>query len=156
TKRAYLINQLLEQFRTTCFRQTMFAEFEWEAHRMAESGEPLTVESLSALYRSLNELYYEDVHVDDNIALEWMRVPHFYGAFYVYQYATGMCTAVALSERVRAGEVDRYMAFLSSGGSDYPIELLKKAGVDLRRKDSIRSALRLFGEYVDEMEALLS
>lgn len=155
-KRAYLVNQMLEHFRTTCFRQTMFAEFEWKAHQMAENGEPLTVESLSAMYRQLNELYYEDVVVDDNIAIEWMRIPHFYGAFYVYQYATGICTAVALSEAVRKGDLDRYIAFLSSGGSDYPIELLKRAGVDLTKKESIRSALQVFSDYVDEMEALLS
>jgi oligoendopeptidase F len=155
-KRAYLVNQMLEQFRTTCFRQTMFAEFEWKAHQMAENGEPLTVESLSAMYRQLNELYYEDVVVDDNIAIEWMRIPHFYGAFYVYQYATGICTAVALSEAVRKGDLDRYITFLSSGGSDYPIELLKRAGVDLTKKESIRSALQVFSDYVDEMEALLS
>ena len=155
-KRAYLVNQMLEQFRTTCFRQTMFAEFEWKAHQMAENGEPLTVESLSAMYRQLNELYYEDVVVDDNIAIEWMRIPHFYGAFYVYQYATGVCTAVALSEAVRKGDLERYIAFLSSGGSDYPIELLKRAGVDLTKKESIRSALQVFSDYVDEMEALLA
>ncbi len=155
SRRAYLVNQLLEQFRTTCFRQTMFAEFERESHRMAERGEPLTVESLSEMYRSLNELYYEDVIVDDNIAMEWMRIPHFYHAFYVYQYATGICTAVALSEQVLRDGPARYLEFLSSGGSDYPIELLKRAGVDLTRKESIRSALKVFADYVDEMEELL-
>lgn len=154
--RAYLINQLLEQFRTTCFRQTMFAEFERKAHRMQESGEPLTKESLSLLYRSLNEDYYPGVHVDDNIAIEWMRVPHFYNAFYVYQYATGLCTAVALSEGIlNRGERDRYLAFLSSGGSDYPIELLKKAGVDLTRKESIIQSLDVFESYVNELNEIL-
>ena len=154
-KRAYLINQIIELFRTTCFRQTMFAEFEWNAHRMAENGEPLTVESLSEMYRQLNALYYEDVEIDDNIAIEWMRIPHFYEAFYVYQYATGICAATALSEAVRQGDVDRYIAFLRSGGSDYPIELLKQAGIDLTNKDSIRTALQVFADYVNEMEALL-
>ena len=155
-KRAYLVNQILEQFRTTCFRQTMFAEFEWKAHQMAENGEPLTVESLSEIYRNLNELYYEDVVVDDDIALEWMRIPHFYRAFYVYQYATGICTAVALSKAVQEGHVARYIGFLSSGGSDYPIELLKNAGVDLTKPESICSALKVFADYVDEMEALMA
>ena len=154
-KRAYLVNQMLEQYRTTCFRQTMFAEFEWKAHEMAENGEPLTVESLSALYRQLNETYYSGVHVDDNIAMEWMRIPHFYNAFYVFQYATGICTATALSESVLNGNTARYIEFLSSGGSDYPIELLKRAGVDLTKKESIASALRVFSDYVDELEELL-
>lgn len=155
TKRAYLINQFLETFRTTCFRQTMFAEFELRAHRMQESGEPLTRESLSALYKELNETYYPGVHVDDDIAIEWMRVPHFYNAFYVYQYATGLCTAVALADGVLKGRLDGYLAFLSSGGSDYPIELLKKAGVDLTKKESIERSLDVFSSYVDELDQIL-
>ena len=155
-KRAYLINQFLEQFRTTCFRQTMFAEFELKAHRMQENGEPLTKESLSRIYRELNELYYPGVEVDADIAIEWMRIPHFYGAFYVYKYATGLCTAVALAEGVlNRGEKDRYLAFLSSGGSDYPIELLKKAGVDLTKKESIVRSLDVFEAYVDELDKIL-
>ena len=155
-KRAYILNELLEDVRTTCFRQTMFAEFEMKAHRMAEAGEALTVDSLSDLYRSLNELYYPDVHVDDNIALEWMRIPHFYHAFYVYQYATGICTAIALSNAIlEKGETDRYIAFLSSGGSDYPVNLLKEAGVDLTKKESILSALDEFESRVEELNSLL-
>ena len=156
-KRAYYINQFLESFRTTCFRQTMFAEFELKAHRMAENGEPLTVESLSALYRKLNELYYDGAHVDDNIAIEWLRIPHFYNAFYVYQYATGLCSAVKLANDIlEHGAVERYLTFLQSGGSDYPIEELKAAGVDLTRKDSILAALDVFASYVDELETLLA
>ena len=155
-KRAYLLNQFLEQFRTTCFRQTMFAEFELKAHRMAERGEPLTVESLSAVYRSLNETYYQDVVVDDNIAIEWMRIPHFYRAFYVYQYATGICTAVALANDIlENGAVDRYITFLSSGGSDHPVKLLQNAGVDLTDKGSILSALEVFERCVDELTEIL-
>jgi len=156
TKRAYYITQFLESFRTTCFRQTMFAEFELKAHRMAESGEPLTVESLSAMYRALNELYYEGAHVDDNIAIEWMRIPHFYNAFYVYQYATGLCSAVKLADDIlHGGAVERYINFLKSGGSDYPIEELKAAGVDLTKKESIIASLNVFAEYVNELDELL-
>ena len=155
-KRAYYITQFLESFRTTCFRQTMFAEFEMKAHRMAESGEPLTVDSLSAMYRELNELYYEGAHVDDNIVLEWMRIPHFYNAFYVYQYATGICSAVKLADDIlHAGTVERYINFLKSGGSDYPIEELKAAGVDLTKKESILASLGVFAQYVDELDALM-
>ena len=155
-KRAYVLNELLEDVRTTCFRQTMFAEFELKAHRMAEAGEALTVDSLSAMYRGLNELYYPDVHVDDNIAMEWMRIPHFYRAFYVYQYATGICTAIALSRAIlEKGETDRYIAFLSSGSSDYPVNLLQKAGVDLTKKDSILTALDEFENCVEELDSLL-
>jgi len=155
-KRAYYINQFLESFRTTCFRQTMFAEFERGAHRMAESGEPLTVESLSDFYRKLNELYYDGAHVDDNIAIEWMRVPHFYNAFYVYQYATGLCSAVKLADDILHHDaLERYLTFLQSGGSDHPIEELKAAGVDLTKKESILASLDVFAAYVDELDELL-
>ncbi|MPM78389.1 Oligoendopeptidase F, plasmid [bioreactor metagenome] len=155
-KRAYYMTQFLESFRTTCFRQTMFAEFERKAHQMAENGEPLTVDSLSAVYRQLNELYYAGVHVDDNIALEWMRIPHFYNAFYVYQYATGLCSAVKLADDIlHGGAVERYIAFLRSGGSDYPIEELKAAGVDLTKKESILASLDVFEQYVNELDALM-
>ena len=123
---------------------------------MAERGEPLTVESLSAVYRSLNETYYQDVVVDDNIAIEWMRIPHFYRAFYVYQYATGICTAVALANDIlENGAVDRYITFLSSGGSDHPVKLLQNAGVDLTDKGSILSALEVFERCVDELTEIL-
>ena len=155
-KRAYYMTQFLEAFRTTCFRQTMFAEFEKKAHAMAERGEPLTVESLSNVYRALNELYYDGAHVDDNIALEWMRIPHFYNAFYVYQYATGLCSAVKLADDIlHHGAVARYQTFLQSGGSDYPIEELKAAGVDLTKKESILASLDVFEQYVNELDQLL-
>ena len=155
-KRAYYITQFLESFRTTCFRQTMFAEFELKSHRMAENGEPLTVESLSDMYRKLNELYYDGAHVDDNIAIEWMRVPHFYNAFYVYQYATGLCSAVKLADDILHHDgLERYLTFLQSGGSDYPIEELKAAGVDLTKKESILASLDVFTAYVDELDELM-
>ncbi|CCX41680.1 oligoendopeptidase F [Clostridium sp. CAG:1024] len=134
----------------------MFAEFELKAHRMAEAGEPLTVESLSEMYRELNKTYYADVVADDNIAIEWMRIPHFYRAFYVFQYATGICTAVALANDIlEHGAVDRYIRFLSSGGSDYPVKLLQNAGVDLTDKHSILSALDVFESCVDELTEIL-
>ncbi len=156
-KKAYLLNQFLEQFRTTCFRQTLFAEFEMKAHRMAEAGEALTVDSLSDLYRKLNETYYPNVHVDDNVAMEWMRIPHFYNAFYVYQYATGFCTAVKLATDILQNNGrDRYIKFLSSGGSDYPIRLLQNAGVDLTDKHSILSSLDVFTSCLDELTTLLA
>ncbi len=156
-KRAYYLNHFLEQFRTTCFRQTMFAEFERESHAMAERGEPLTEESLSALYKKLNEQYYPEVDVDDNIAREWMRIPHFYNAFYVYQYATGLCTAVKLSDGIlHDGTLEQYLTFLSSGGSDYPVALLQNAGVDLTDGNSIRTALKEFDRLVDELTELLN
>lgn len=155
-KKAYFLNEFLETVRATCYRQTMFAEFELKTHRMAEAGEALTVDNLTALYKELNELYYEGVHIDDNIAMEWMRIPHFYRAFYVYQYATGICTAIALASNIlEKGEVQRYIDFLSSGGSDYPVELLKKAGVDLTDKNSILAALDVFEKCVDELKELL-
>ena len=154
-RRAYYLNHFLEQFRTTCYRQTMFAEFERAAHDMAERGEPLTVESLSGAYRKLNELYYAGADVDDNIAAEWMRIPHFYNAFYVYQYATGLCTAVKLAEDVLKNGPERYLTFLSGGGSDHPIALLQKAGVDLTQKESILASLEVFDRSVDQLAELL-
>ncbi len=155
-KKAYLLNEFLETVRGTAYRQAMFAEFELKVHRMAENGEPLTLDSLSDVYRKLNELYYKGVHVDDRIATEWMRIPHFYNAFYVYQYATGICTAIALATSILENNgKDRYIRFLSSGGSDYPINILREAGVDLTKKESILSALSVFGRTVDELAGLL-
>lgn len=155
-RRAWLLNKFLEQVRTTCFRQTLFAEFELEAHRMAENGEPLTVDSLSEKYRLLNETYYKGLHVDDDLTLEWLRIPHFYNAFYVYQYATGICSAIALSSAILDNNgLEQYLAFLSSGGTDYPINELRAAGVDLTAQDAIETALRLFAERVDELDELL-
>lgn len=155
-RRAYLLNHFLEQFRTTVYRQTMFAAFERDAHAMSEAGEPLTVESLCELYGKLNEQFYPGVEVDDEIRIEWARIPHFYNAFYVYQYATGFCTAVALAHGILEGDgLDRYLAFLKSGGSDFPIVLLRNAGVDLTKPESILTSLDEFEDGVKELGELL-
>ena len=157
--KAYLLNHFLEQFRTTCMRQTMFAEFELKAHEMAQRGEPLTRETLSAVYYDLNKLYYgETCVVDEMIANEWMRIPHFYNAFYVYVYATGLCAAVSQSERIlREGEsaVKDYRKFLSAGSSVPPIEALKLAGIDMSSPEPLRVAMRVFRETLTEMEQLM-
>lgn len=155
-KRAYLWNHFLEQFRTTVFRQTMFAAFERETHAMCEGGEPLTVESLCDVYGALNERYYPGVVVDDEIRMEWARIPHFYNAFYVYQYATGFCAAVKLAQDILSGEgLQRYLRFLKSGGSDFPIALLQAAGVDLTKPESILASLDEFDAGVRELISLL-
>ena len=147
-----IVAQLLENFRTTLFRQTMFAEFEKEAHAMEERGEPLTAESLNAVYARLNALYYPGVRQNGLIAYEWMRIPHFYRAFYVYKYATGFSAAMALATAVRReGEpaVSRYRKFLSLGSSMRPIELLRVAGVDMASPAAVESALSAFDALVD-------
>lgn len=152
-RRAYILNHFLEGFRTTVFRQTQFAEFERKAHEMYQSGVPLTADSLNKLYRSLNAKYYEGVVLDDYTDCEWARIPHFYRAFYVYQYSTGFCSAVSIADRIlnHGGAAD-YLRFLSTGGSDYPIEELRIAGVDLTKPDALESAMRVFAETMDEME----
>lgn len=152
--RRYLIGELLSAFRGTVFRQTMFAEFERESHAMAERGEALTAESLSAMYRALNETYFgEGVTIDEIVGAEWMRIPHFYRAFYVYQYATGFSAAAYIARRItREGEgaVEDYKRFLKAGGSVPPIEALKLAGVDMSKKEAVDEALNWFDELVDE------
>ena len=152
---AFLLNHLLEQFRTTVFRQTMFAEFEKISHEMAAEGIPMTKESLSEAYFRLNEKYYgETCFMDPEIASEWMRIPHFYRAFYVYVYATGLCAAVSLSDRIlREGEsaVKEYRKFLSAGCSVPPIEALKLAGIDMSKPEPVRQALEVFRETVKKM-----
>jgi oligoendopeptidase F len=156
---AYLCNHLLEQFRTTVFRQTMFAEFERISHRMAEEGEALTKEALSKAYLTLNQKYYgQHCVVDELIAVEWMRIPHFYRAFYVYKYATGFSAAVFLANRILTeGEpaVKDYYKFLSAGGSLPPIEALKLAGVDMSSPEPIRSAMRVFKQTTERLAKLL-
>lgn len=156
---AYLVNHYLEQFRGTVFRQTMFAEFEKKTHALAERGEALTAERFSAIYRELNALYYgQEVVLDPEIALEWARIPHFYNAFYVYKYATGFSAATALAKGIlEQGEpaVKRYLDFLSSGSSDYPIELLRKAGVDMETPTPVRDALQVFSGLVSRLEDLI-
>jgi oligoendopeptidase F len=154
-----LLNHFLEEFRLTVFRQTMFAEFELTSHAAAEEGQPLTAEVLNDLYRSLLVKYFgQGVVIDDYMAWEWSRIPHFYNAYYVYKYATGFSAAVAISQQILAGgvaEADRYLAFLSAGGSDYPLALLKKAGVDLSTAKPVDDALEVFSQALRELEALL-
>ena len=157
-ERAYLINHFLEQFKGTLYRQTMFAEFELNIGRMVQEGKTLTADVLCAEYRRLNELYFgPDMVVDDEIAMEWARIPHFYYNYYVFQYATGYSAAIALSRKILSeGEsaVKDYIRFLSGGCSKSPIDLLKDAGVDMTSPEPVNQALQLFGELLDEMEAL--
>lgn len=159
-RRAYLINYFLEQFRTTLYRQTMFAEFELMINRKAENGESLTAESLCEMYRGLNRQYYgDDLIIDSELDMEWARIPHFYYDYYVYQYATGFSAAIALSQRILnegAPAVKDYIGFLSGGCSKDPISLLKGAGVDMTSKQPVESALKLFGTLLDEMEELMN
>ena len=158
-QRAYLINHFLDQFKGTLYRQTMFAEFELQMGKMAESGEALTADALSAKYLALNKLYFGDTMIsDDEIALEWTRIPHFYYNYYVFQYATSFSAAVAIANRIlREGEsaVKDYKKFLSGGCSKEPVELLRDMGVDMRTPAPVNDALSLFGELIDELSALL-
>ena len=158
-ERAYLINHFLDQFKGTIYRQTMFAEFELNIGKLSAEGQTLTAEVLCGEYKRLNELYYgPDMVVDDRIAIEWARIPHFYYNYYVFQYATGYAAAIALSRRIlREGKtaVLDYLDFLSGGCSKSPIELLKGAGVDMTTPEPVEQALELFGQLLDEMEALM-
>ncbi len=157
-ERAYLINHFLDQFKGTLYRQTMFAEFELNIGKMVQEGKSLTPDVLCAEYRRLNELYYgPDMVVDDRIAVEWARIPHFYFNYYVFQYATGYSAAIALSRRILSeGEsaVKDYIRFLSGGCSKSPIDLLKDAGVDMTGPEPVNQALELFSKLLDEMEEL--
>ena len=159
-ERAYLINHFLEQFKGTLFRQTMFAEFELNIGKMVGAGKTLTADVLCQEYRLLNEQYFgPDMVIDEQIAVEWARIPHFYYDYYVFQYATGYAAAIALSRRIlREGEpaVQDYLKFLSGGCSKSPIELLRGAGVDMTGPEPVEQALKLFGELLDEMEALMN
>lgn len=156
---AYLANHLLEEFRRTVHRQTLFAAFEKETHRMEEAGIPLTSESLGEAHRRLNEKFYGGVCViDDCVRHEWMRIPHFYRAFYVYKYATGFSAAVYISNRILAEgapAVADYMKFLRAGGSLPPLDALRLAGVDMENPQTVRDALQVFADTVDRLEALL-
>ena len=153
-----LCNYQLEQIRGTVFRQTLFAEFEREIHKMAMDGAALTEEAMTAVYRRLNEEYYAGCEVDDHIAIEWMRIPHFYRAFYVYQYATGYSAAVAFSRRVLSGEEEKlqqYLGFLSAGCSDAPLNILRKAGVDMESPEPVEECLKTFEETLALLEKLM-
>ena len=158
-RKAYLINQYLDGFKGTLFRQTQFAEFERDVHAMVEAGDMPTCESLCKLYGDLNAKYYgPDVNYDEHIAIEWARIPHFYGAFYVYKYATGYSAATAISKKIlEEGQpaAENYIQFLRSGGCDYPLELLKLAGVDMSTPAPIEAAMQTFEELLDELERLI-
>lgn len=158
--RMYLLNHSLESFRTTLYRQTMFAEFEHLIHQKSEANEALTADSLTAMYYELNKRYYgtEGMVVDELIGLEWLRIPHFYYNYYVFQYATGLSAATALAQQVlEEGQpaVDRYLAFLKAGSSAYSIDILKQAGVDMTTPEPIQKALDVFAAQLTEMESLL-
>ena len=159
-EKAYLINYFLEMFRTTLYRQTMFAEFELKINELVAGGESLTAETLCDIYRELNKVYFgEGIVPDEEISLEWARIPHFYYDYYVYQYATGIAAAIALSSRILSeGEsaVKDYIGFLSGGCSKDPISLLRGAGVDMAAPKPINDALAVFGELIKEMEQLYS
>lgn len=157
-EKMYLLTYYADQFRTTVFRQTMFAEFEKIIHQRAEEGEALTPQDLSAIYYDLNVKYYgKDMVVDQDIEMEWARIPHFYNSFYVYKYATGFSAATSFSKQIlEEGKpaVDRYLGFLKSGGSDYSINILTKAGVDMSSPEPIREAMSVFEHVIEQMEQL--
>jgi len=159
SERAYFLNFYLEEFRTTLFRQTMFAEFEKLTHEAVENGEALTDSYLCELYGGLNEKYQgPSVEQDDFIRSEWSRIPHFYRAFYVYKYATGFSAAAAIAEKLLSGEkgaADNYLRFLSAGDSDDPIELLKIAGIDMSKPEPIENAMKKFGALVKEFGTVI-
>jgi oligoendopeptidase F len=161
--RLSLLGNYLENAKSTVFRQTQFAEFELRMHEMGEKGQPITGDALAKLYTDITRRYYgHDAGicvVDDYVAHEWSYVPHFYRDFYVFQYATSFTAAEALSARVLAGDhaaTKRYLAFLSSGGSKYPIELLKDAGVDMTTDEPLDLTIRKMNQVMDEMEAILA
>ncbi|AFO58029.1 oligoendopeptidase F [Natrinema sp. J7-2] len=157
--RKHVLNEFLERVRSTLYRQTLFAEFEHETHRLEEDGEPLTADRLDDLYRGLKADYYDPAAIDDRIAREWMRIPHFYRAFYVYQYATGISAALAIVDDILENgqsAAEDYLEFLRHGSREYPLELLRIAGVDMSSSDPIDRALETYGQRLEEMEALMS
>ena len=157
--RKFILNHYMDSFKSTLYRQTTFAEFERIVHAKVEAGDSLTAPVLNDIYKKLNEEYFgPDMIVDDNIALEWARIPHFYRPFYVYQYATGFSAAIALSRRIlEEGEpaVRDYLNFLSSGSAQDPIDTLRLAGVDMTQKEPVAAALEIFSSLIDEMEELV-
>jgi oligoendopeptidase F len=156
--RRHVLNEYLERIRSTLYRQTMFADFEHQAHQVVEDGDAITPDRLDSIYGDLKREFYEPARVDDHIEREWMRIPHFYRAYYVYQYATGISAAVALSHRILEGDddaVERYESFLRQGSRGYPLELLQEAGVDMSTSEPIQAALDAYDDYLDEMAALV-
>ncbi|MBM3208520.1 MAG: oligoendopeptidase F family protein, partial [Chlamydiae bacterium] len=159
-QKAYLINQKIDDIRATFFRQTMFAEFELKIHELVEQDVPLTPAMLKQLYRDLNLKYFGDhMKVDEEIDIEWARIPHFYYNFYVYQYATGLSASCALAERVLSGEKgakEQYLTFLSSGSSKFPLDTLADAGVDMRSSKPVEALIAKFNMLVAELQVLLA
>jgi oligoendopeptidase F len=157
--RAYLINRQIDDIRGTVYRQTMFAEFEKIIHTMEEAGEALTLDTFRAVYRGLLDAYFgPDFALDSELEIECLRIPHFYSAFYVYKYATGLSAAVSLSQGVLAQgapAVERYLGFLKSGGSQFPLPTLRAAGVDMSAPAPVEHTLELFARRVEELDALL-
>ena len=157
-EKAYYLNNLLENFRTTLIRQTMFAEFELQIHDLEEKGEVLTEELLCSTYLKLNKQYFsEEVISDDLIKLEWARIPHFYTSFYVYKYATGIAVASKIVSDIldnKENALENYIEFLSSGGNDYPLEILKKVGIDIANDDTIDKALEMFRQTLNEFKEI--
>ena len=163
TRALALLGNYLENIKGTVFRQTQFAEFEWKMYEMAQKGQPLTGDALAKLYLDITRKYYGHDQgvciVDDYVAHEWSYVPHFYRDFYVFQYATSFTASAALEEKVKSGDPDarrRYLAFLSAGGSKYPIDLLKDAGVDMTTNEPLDATMAKMNRVMDEMEKLLA
>lgn len=155
-RRAFALNHFMEGFRTTVFRQTLFAEFEKTAHDLYDAGTPLTAQELNRVYRQLNEKYYAGIGIPELASVEWSYIPHFYRAYYVYQYATGFCSAVAIAKHIlETGDASGYLKFLTMGGSAYPIDELKVAGVDLTKPDTIENAMRVFDESIEELKKII-
>jgi oligoendopeptidase F len=158
-ERAYLINRQIDGIRATIIRQTMFAEFERDVHAVAEAGEPLTLAAFRSIYRKLLDTYHAPaIVIDDDLELECLRIPHFYSAFYVYKYATGLAAAIALSRGVLSGSegaLDRYLGFLKAGASKYPLEVLRDAGVDMETPAPLDAAFARFAELVDQLDELV-
>ena len=157
--RAFVLNHYLDGFKGTIFRQTQFAEFEQWIHEQDASGKSLTADSISKFYGDLNKQYYGPaIYNDDEIAMEWMRIPHFYYDFYVYQYATGFAAATTLSQRIEddnPAHTEAYLNFLKSGSSAYPIETMQKAGVDMTQRAYLEKAFKVFEERLNELEKLI-
>jgi oligoendopeptidase F len=155
--RAFILNRQIDDLRGTLYRQTMFAEFEREVHAAEESGEALTLDQFKKIHHGLLQDYFgPDFAIDEELDLECLRIPHFYNAFYVYKYATGLSAAVALARQVlETGDASRYLGFLKSGGSRFPVETLREAGVDMSTPEPIQATLDLFARRVRELEALI-
>lgn len=155
-RRAYILNHFLEGFRTTMFRQTLFAEFEHRAHEMEAGSIPITADALNELYTGLVKQYYPDADFRDELKYEWAFIPHFYRAYYVYQYATGFASACAIASNIlETGDASAYLEFLSTGGSDYPINELKIAGIDLTSPAVVANAMKMFDETIGELAELI-